>query len=312
MKNPLPILLLAALAAAGCSKAPSTSSVGPGGAEAVTIEEVDSAYTRITVKEYGDLRGLYFSRQGVSTLQSAMKVGAPLELPIAYERYMTVGLAYLPQPPKRIMVIGLGAASSSRYLMHFLPEAQIDVVELDSEVIRLAKDYFHLPTDPRYHLANEDGRVFATRAQDGSYDMILLDAYSHAFAPFHLTTKEFLSTLKRKLAPGGIMAQNVASTVSLVGRSASTAEAVFDHLDAYEASGNVIFIGYDGPLISDETLVGSAIEQQNRLQLPYSLKILVAARGEVADAAKGEILTDDYSPSEILAAQPASRLLVNK
>lgn len=296
--------LIAALVATACSKNPSSAAPSTLN-EAVAIEEVDSQYTRISVRQFGPLLGLYFHHQGKAALQAAMRLDNPVELPIAYERYMTVGMAYLPEPPKRVLAVGLGAGSSARYLLHFLPNVRMDVAEVDGEVIRLAKEHFHLPTDPRLNVVNEDGRVFLNRAPDGEYDLILLDAFSHSFAPFHLTTQEFLQLVKRKLAPGGVVAQNIAPTMMLFGSSVATAETVFDHIDAYEASGNVVLIGYNGPKITDEALVTSAMELQKRIDVPYGFKILVATRGSVLDEAKGKVLTDNYSPSEILAAQPS-------
>ena len=54
---------------------------------------------------------------------------------------MTVGVAYAPKA-ERILEIGLGGGSIVSYLSASLPEATILTVELDKDVVELAKKYF--------------------------------------------------------------------------------------------------------------------------------------------------------------------------
>lgn len=274
-----------------------------GGAEVLT--EVDSEYTRMSVRQLGPLRGLYFHHSGEAALQSAINVEDPSDLPIAYQRYMSVGLAYLPRDPARMLIVGLGAGRSAAYHKSHVPRLEVHVAEVDREVIRLAGEYFGVSAKPDLQIHNEDGRVFLQRSDDAGYDLVLLDAFSHNFAPFHLTTREFYEVAERKLSAGGVVIQNVVPTIMLFGSTVSTMEAVFDHVDAYEASGNVILVGYNGPQVRDEDLVVRARSAQARLKTRYELPLLVSRRGSILPEFKGKVLTDDYSPSEILAAQPA-------
>ena len=57
--------------------------------------------------------------------------------------YNAGGISY-PQATKRILMIGLGTGSISTYLGRAMPDAKIDVVELDPGVIAAGKQYFGL------------------------------------------------------------------------------------------------------------------------------------------------------------------------
>lgn len=49
------------------------------------------------------------------------------------------------------------------------------------------------------------------RRLSGPYDVILIDVFRGTYIPFHLLTKEFFGECARKLAPGGVIALNIAS-----------------------------------------------------------------------------------------------------
>jgi spermidine synthase len=51
-----------------------------------------------------------------------------------------------------------------------------------------------------------DGRLSLTRAKDGVFSLIVLDAFSSDAIPVHLLTREALALYLRKLAPRGVLA----------------------------------------------------------------------------------------------------------
>ena len=51
------------------------------------------------------------------------------------------------------------------------------------------------------------GEIAARAAEIGA--IVLIDAYRGPFVPFHLLTKEFYALVKSRLAPGGVVVQNV-------------------------------------------------------------------------------------------------------
>ena len=46
---------------------------------------------------------------------------------------------------------------------------------------------------------------------DERYDLIVVDAYHQPYVPFYLATREFFRLVRERLAPGGIVALNVAA-----------------------------------------------------------------------------------------------------
>src|SRR5262249_43824838 len=155
------------------------------------------------------------------------------DLPVTYTRFMTASLMYA-KKVESVLEIGFGGGRTSWYLHRFLPDAQITSVELDPAVLDLAKKYFGIREDAKFHVVNQDGRTFLTESKE-RYDIILIDAYRGPFVPFHLLTKEFYQLVKNHLAEGGVVAQNVEPSTMLFDSAVRTIHSVFPQLDFYLA-----------------------------------------------------------------------------
>ncbi|HSG68231.1 MAG TPA: fused MFS/spermidine synthase, partial [Bacteroidales bacterium] len=114
---------------------------------------------------------------------------------------------------RNALMIGGAAFSYPRYFLDRYPDANIDVVEIDPGLTRLAKEHFRLLENARMRIFHEDGRTFLNR-QEGKYDLILGDAYKSLLAvPFQLTT---LEATKRKfdlLSDDGIVIENIIASL---------------------------------------------------------------------------------------------------
>ena len=112
----------------------------------------------------------------------------------------------------RWAVVGLGAGSMACYLQ---PGESLTFYEIDPAVERIAADpdYFTFLRDcaPRASIVIGDARLKLRDATDGSYDLIVFDAFSGDAIPMHLMTREALALDLRKLAPGGILAFHVSN-----------------------------------------------------------------------------------------------------
>jgi spermidine synthase len=117
-----------------------------------------------------------------------------------------VGYLRLARPrANRALCIGLGVGSIPRSLRVDYG-IDTDVVEIDPQVVAIARRYFDFPGDIPVFV--EDGRMFVERAR-ASYDLVFLDAFSSDVHPFHLFTREFFASVDRVLEPGGILAINL-------------------------------------------------------------------------------------------------------
>jgi hypothetical protein len=112
----------------------------------------------------------------------------------------------------RWAVVGLGAGAMACYLQ--LGES-LTFYEIDPAVERIASDphYFTFLSQcaPASPVLIGDARLKLRDAPDGSYDLIVLDAFSGDTLPMHLMTREALALYLRKLAPGGMLAFNISN-----------------------------------------------------------------------------------------------------
>ncbi len=175
---------------------------------AKTLMQKDTFYHRIRIEEDDEARYMYFDR----TLQSAMTLKDPTALRLIYSRYTSLGFTFRADA-KKMLLIGLGGGSIPKKLNKEFPNMEIDAVELDPEVIRIAKDHFNIKESRQLRLHAQDGRLFLTRTQN-QYDIIMLDAYFTDAMPFHLATKQFFELAQKKLTPNGIVVANLISAVT--------------------------------------------------------------------------------------------------
>jgi spermidine synthase len=175
---------------------------------AKTILQKDTFYHRIRIEEDDEARYMYFDR----TLQSAMNLKDPTALRLIYSRYTSLGFTFRPDA-KKMLLIGLGGGSIPKKLNKEFPNLEIDAVEIDPEVIKMAKDHFNVRESKNLRLHAQDGRLFLTRTQN-QYDIIMLDAYFTDAMPFHLATKQFFELAQKKLTPNGVVVANLISAVT--------------------------------------------------------------------------------------------------
>lgn len=111
------------------------------------------------------------------------------------------------------LLIGGAAYSYPKYYLSKYPQAEIDVVEIDSELTNLAKTFFSLKENPRLTIYHEDGRTFINSSKD-KYDAVFIDAFSSAFSiPYQLTTKEAVFGVYNLLEDDGVVLVNLISSL---------------------------------------------------------------------------------------------------
>jgi hypothetical protein len=110
----------------------------------------------------------------------------------------------------RIAVVGLGAGTLAAYAP---VGGKITFYEIDPEIARIAGDerFFTYLRDCRAHVEVKtgDGRLELAHVPDGSYGLIVLDAFSSDAPPVHLMTREALELYFRKLRPDGLLLANL-------------------------------------------------------------------------------------------------------
>lgn len=190
------------------------------------LEEAQSAYNKIVVTERGTVRTMYFVVDGTYYIESRLDRGYPKSLDLDYTRTMMAG--YLINPNvKRLLMIGFGGGQISNYLFERFEGLEVDAVDIDPEVIRLARKYFEVPDSPRYRTHAEDGRLYVEKAKGEVWDQIMLDAFRGVFVPFHLKTVEYYELLRSHLSPNGTVVANLHRNTAMYKHDRNTFAKVF-------------------------------------------------------------------------------------
>lgn len=223
--------------------------------------EETSAYSRIRVRRDGDVRALTFVRDnGQEAVQSRINLTAPHTLMSPYARGMFASYLYQPQP-RRILIVGLGGGAMVHFLTHHEPQAQIDAVEIDPAVVRLAGEYFGVRPGGNVRVHTADAVAFIESSAD-RYDLILMDAFLRPSGgtdptgvPAQMKTLAFLTRLKQTLAPGGVAAFNINEHATMAADIAAVRTA-FGNAAIYRCppSANKVIIATGGAPATDDDI----------------------------------------------------------
>jgi predicted membrane-bound spermidine synthase len=112
-----------------------------------------------------------------------------------------------------VAVVGLGVGS----LMAFSkPGQKWTFYEIDPDIIRIAQDekyftYLKNSKTDKVKIIPGDARLKIQSAENGEFDMIVIDAFSSDSIPIHLMTKEAFKIYLSKLDANGILAIHISS-----------------------------------------------------------------------------------------------------
>ncbi|OUO59423.1 fused MFS/spermidine synthase [Olsenella sp. An270] len=122
-----------------------------------------------------------------------------------------------PDEPLSVLVMGGGGYSLPKYLAAYVPEAHVDVVEIDPAMTALAREFFFLDECLERTGAEKDGRLRLVtgdawdfvRSAEEPYDVIVNDAFSGNRPLGPLTSDEGARTVRGHLAADGVYLANV-------------------------------------------------------------------------------------------------------
>jgi len=274
-------------------------------AQAVQIHSERSLYRNIMVADEDGLRCLTFRRVGSGDRQTCYRISSPKELVFPYTKMMLASL-YLNPNPARVLIVGLGGGTLAMTLREILPETQIDTVEIDPAVVKVARKYFNFKTDAKMAVFEEDGRVFVKKQMKTGvkYDLIMLDAFDDDYIPEHLLTKEFLTEVKSLLTPQGVLAANTFSSSRLYPYESVTYAAVFGPFYNLKLANRVIWT-QNGALVPLDVIRANAENLATQFAAfgVRSEHVLTAISSKPDWDATTRVLTDQYSPSNLLNAR---------
>ncbi len=143
-------------------------------------------------------------------------------------------LAALRPRPERVLMVGLSIGSWNYLITGFPGVQQIDIVEINPGYIDLIQDYplqLAALADSRVRLTIGDGRKFLRTIPEGTYDLVVMNTtyYWRSYSSL-LLSREFLSLLRSRTAPGGLVAYNLTGSADAL----YTAASVFKHAYLYD------------------------------------------------------------------------------
>jgi spermidine synthase len=241
-------------------------------------------------------------------IHSYVDLEDPLHLQYGYEKTYADLVAWKAKnnPRFRALIIGGGGYTFPRFLEAKYPQAQIEVLEIDPHLTRLAFEYLGLSPKTRIRTFNGDARwTLMNLKEKGRYDFILGDAFNDLSIPYHLTTREFSALLHSALKPDGLLIANVIDhfqTGLFMPSYVRTLEEVF-------GKGKVALVSdssFEGMGISTMIVSASAREQDwKELERVNPKNCYVIDPPELDRRLQNRfamILTDDHAPVDNLTA----------
>jgi spermidine synthase len=171
------------------------------------------------------------------TPQSHVELDRPDWLGFEYVRRIghAVDVVAAEGAPITALHLGAGALTLPRYVAATRPDSRQQVVELEADLVELVREHLPLPRGAQIRVRTGDAREVLAKLPaglDGAVDLAIVDIFSGARTPAHVTSAEFYGLLVPRLAPHGVVAVNVADGAGLAfARSqAATLAHVFRHV----------------------------------------------------------------------------------
>ncbi|MDH4198515.1 MAG: fused MFS/spermidine synthase, partial [Candidatus Aminicenantes bacterium] len=253
------------------------------------VESLDSPHGRLSVIRTAEQVTLYAN--GLTVFSSPDRPAAEEAVHFAMLQHPAAG---------RVLLIGGGAGGAAAEVLKY-PRANLDYVELDPKIVRLA--LAHLPPtekaaleDRRTQIILQDGRLYLQRCSL-KYDVILLNLPEPATALINrFYTREFFGQVRQRLAPEGVFsfaipgAENYLSADrrDFVSSLSTTLKDIFPVVDVVPGA-TYIFLASEAPLTLDPAELAARREKlglQTVSLTPVSLAArLSPSRRQALDAA---------------------------
>lgn len=265
--------------------------------------DIDTSYDRyqiIDVAATSTTRPMRYLTRTQATAESGIYTDKNDDLIFDYTKFYRLSSLFN-QSPSNSLVIGGGALTQPMDILRRYPNAKVDVVEIDGQLIDIAREYFDYKDNENIKINVGDGRVFLN-GNKNKYDFIFIDAFkSNESIPFQLTTKESMQKCFDSLESNGIVFANIIS--SLDGNSSKflnseylTFRAVFPKVYLFAVTDPS-----DSKLVQNYIMIGAKdgntiISETDDQELNKYLLNNISEDPRLGKS--GIVLTDDFAPVE--------------
>jgi spermidine synthase len=206
--------------------------------------------------------------------------------------------------PLDVLHVGGAGFTMPRYLAATRPGSTSVVLEVDPLLESLSREELALDLDD-LEVITADARLGIRQVGDDTVDMVIGDAFGGVAVPWHLTTEEFTTEVRRTLAPDGMYVMNVIDygPRDFMRAMAATLGVVFDDVailgpqerfapTGEARGGNVVMVA------SEQDLPLEEIEEANRARGGQDVALHGADLARFVEGAP--VLRDDHAPVDQL------------
>jgi SAM-dependent methyltransferase len=192
------------------------------------------------------------------TPQSNVNLDDPSQLFFEYVQRIghVIDQLRMPGEPITAVHLGAGAFTLPRYIAATRPGSRQQVIELETDLVDFVREHLPLPRQANIRVRHGDARAVLEKLPAGlrgTVDLLVVDVFSGARTPAHVTSLEFYREAVTLLKPDGVIAVNVADGPGLHfarGQAATLLAATGDVAALAETQilkgrrfGNVVLIG---------------------------------------------------------------------
>lgn len=168
---------------------------------------ISTRHRELEIRQRNGLLEMIFSSDPEAT-QSAINPLHPEQLVMKNLQYL-MGILLFIEPPKNILMLGVGAGSLIQFLRYYLPDSHITGIDYDQELLEIAHQQMMLPqADQRLSYIIGDARDYIDNCQQ-QYDLIVVDIFDGSQSPDWLKSQQFSQQLKSCLSAEGALAYNL-------------------------------------------------------------------------------------------------------
>jgi len=198
------------------------------------LYEIKTQHHQVKVVEENSIRKLLFG-EGLSKEQSGIDINN-LYLHVFDYSLLSMHSLLFSTTPSSILVIGLGGGVIPREISRFVPESNIDIIEIDEEVYKIAKEYFYFEDSEKVNV--HIGDAFSiVKTLSKKYDIIIADAFCGGYIPFHLMSDNFIKSLYSIMNEKSVIAFNMCNWHMSFFSQLNTVCSVFGYDNIYQLRG---------------------------------------------------------------------------
>lgn len=222
-----------------------------------------------------------------------------------------------------VLMIGGGGYVMARHILANYPNATVTILEIDPKVTQFNFEKLGLVPNKRMVTISGDARAIMNGFKEEKFDIVFADAFNDLSVPFHLTTKEMLSTVKKHMTENGMYVMNfvdIPSSGQFLASNMITISSEFSNAYLFPlkkewyntlSRETLVVLGSDQKInegkwqstapLNDPLWPGAP--QESKTELKSYVSFEEDRLRDMAKKNKGIVLRDDYAPVENMLAK---------